>query len=82
MAYNVSPPATLAYLPPLGHGASPLIPEDLLLTHVLTGVARAMLGKIQVRMHKSRLLPLFFFFSIPQSSAQDISLLRMCPCEQ
>lgn len=46
MDYSVSPPAALACLPPLGHGASPLIPEDLLLTHVLMGVARAMLCKI------------------------------------
>lgn len=73
MDYSVSPPAAFAYLPPLGHGASPLIPEDLLLTHVLMGVARAMLCKIQVRMHNSRLLPLFFFSSMRV-------LLRTCPC--
>lgn len=73
MDYSVSPPAALACLPSLGHRASPLIPEDLLLTHVLMGVARAMLCKIQVRMHNSRLLPLFFFSSMRV-------LLRTCPC--
>lgn len=46
-------PTSSSCLPPFGEGGLPLTPVDLLLAHVLMGVAWAMLCKIQVSMHRS-----------------------------